>query len=99
MHTLCSGDHQELDCGPGCKCLGCRNLPQASLTPNNVVDDIDGTDSESDSDYDDLEEEVDDIMDQVFGENYEDDNDAGSEDEVRSESREENRYYSMELDI
>ena len=40
-------------CGPRCKCLGCRNLPQASLTPNN---DIDGTDSESDSDYDDLEE-------------------------------------------
>ena len=62
------------------------------------VDD-DGTESESNSDYDDLEEEVDDIIDQVFGEIDEDDNDVDSEDEGSSEYREADRYESMELDI
>lgn len=79
-----------------CKCLGCRNLPQVSPAPENVADD--GTESESDSDYDDLEEEVDDIMAQVFCRN-EDDNVADSEDEASSENREAGRYDSMELDI
>ena len=52
------------------------------------VDD-DGTESESNSDYDN----------QVFGEIDEDDDDVDSEDEASSEYREADRYKSMELDI
>ena len=81
----------------GRKCLGCHNLPQ--VCPATVSVDDDGTESESNSDYDDLEEAVDDIMGQVFGELDEDDNNVDSKDEASSKYREVDRYESMELDI
>ena len=56
----CKCKKNNCHCGPGCKCLGCHNLPQVSPAPVNVDDD--GTENESNSDYDDLEEEVDDMI-------------------------------------
>lgn len=52
-------------CGPGCKCVGCHNVPVPHQ--NKELSELDDEVEESDDSDDDLNEEVDEIMCEVFG--------------------------------
>ena len=53
-------------CGPGCKCLNCSNVPSEKASGMEQVEESD-LDDDSATDDDALDDEVDENMDQVFG--------------------------------
>ena len=60
----CKCKNNNTTCGPGCKCVGCCNMPKG-VSPgqaNVKQKDMDSSDLE-----DDLMEDVDDVMNDVFG--------------------------------
>ena len=60
----CKCKRNNNNCGPGCKCVGCCNMPKG-VSPgqaNVEQEDVDTSESE-----DDLMEDVDDVMNSVFG--------------------------------
>ena len=56
-------------CGPGCKCLNCQNVPVTNSEKASGVEQVEESDLDDDSATDDdaLDDEVDEIMEQVFG--------------------------------
>ena len=63
-------------CGPGCKCLRCSNLPVSSNLDMLNVEVEEMNDGVSDSDDDNLEEDVNNVMYEVFGSDDEIDSNA-----------------------
>ena len=74
----CKCRRDKHDCGPGCKCQGCTNVPQTSQTSHELNLDQESS-SESEDEFGDSE--VDDIMRDVFGDNRDTDNESAEETE------------------
>ena len=74
------GSHRR---GPGCKCVGCSNLPQEATcqSDRSKIEEPIESSSDSDSDTDNLDEEVDDVMNEVFGDSDGLCNDPSDEDD------------------
>ncbi len=70
--TGCSTDRckckiRNSQCGPGCKCIGCKNLPVEAVGPSDEHSDSAVSSDDSESTASDLEHEVDQLMADVFG--------------------------------
>ncbi len=68
----CKCKKSNFQCGPGCKCLGCTNLPIEAVGQSNAesVDSSDDSSTESD-----LDNQVDQLMVDIFGNSYSDTDD------------------------
>ena len=69
LTARCKCRKSKHECGPGCKCIGCTNLP-AEATGQSASEDTESesvTSSDTSSTTSDLEEQVDQLMADVFG--------------------------------